>query len=374
MVGLGGLLVAATCVPARATEVRRPGPAGGWSPAPAPAATLASPTPATPALPPGAGTAGAAPQAQRAQTVIDGREVLVPIPGAERLRIDNPLGNVTIRAWDRAEAMHIVAEKQSTSREALSRLRVHFTAWAGGEISVETRVEAGGRERAMPLTASRIDLVIEVPPDLEIEAKTFAGELTASGLRAGARLETTAGRIAVSDVHGRVVTHQLRGGQYVVAVAGDVDLDGVEGHMQIERLEGARLEARVVDGDIRAEDIRSDEVRLGATTGEVVLVGLIQPRARYDLRSYEGAVKLIVAGAPRGFELRARSPQPIASALPLQMLWQRGDRMRATVAPVGAHGEAGTPSRGRPVIELSSVLGRVVLETAVALDETSGAR
>lgn len=298
---------------------------------------------------------------------LDAREVVVPIPGAERLRIDNPLGNVTIRAWDRPGAVHIIAEKQSASPEALTRLRVHFTAWAGGEISLETRVEMGGREKAMPLAASRIDLVVEVPPDLEIEAKTFAGDLSATGLRSGAHLETTGGRIGVSDVHGRVVTHQLRGGQTLVDIDGDVDVDGVEGHMQLERLAGARVEARVVDGDIRAEDIRSDEVRLSATTGQVILVGVLRPRAHYDLRSYGGDVHLAIIGAPSGFELRARSPLPITStSIKLRTLWREGDRLRAAAPPMGAS-TAAERAQTRPIVELSSLQGRVVLEPAPLL-------
>jgi len=39
---------------------------------------------------------------------------------------------------------------------------VHYTAWQNGEITVETRVELGGRERSLPLSGSRVDLVIEV--------------------------------------------------------------------------------------------------------------------------------------------------------------------------------------------------------------------
>ncbi|MBC8133219.1 MAG: DUF4097 family beta strand repeat protein [Deltaproteobacteria bacterium] len=303
---------------------------------------------------------------------IDAREVIVPVPGAERMRIDNPLGSVTIRSWQRTDAVHIIAEKSSSSPEALARLRVHFTAWAGGEISVETRVEMGGRERALPLVASRVDLVVEVPASMEIEAKTFAGDLSASGLRAGARLETTGGRIGISDVHGRIVTRQLRGGQTVVAVDGDVDLDGVEGHMRLEGIAGARVEARVVDGDIRAENIQSNEVRLSATTGEVILLGFLRPRAHYDLRSYSGEVRLALVAVPpgaaaSGFELRVRSPSPVESAIPLRPVWRQGDRLRAIATPAGARLSPGV-AVDRPVVELSSVLGRVVLTAARAFD------
>lgn len=295
---------------------------------------------------------------------IDSREVIVPVPGAERMRIDNPLGNVTVRAWDRTDAVHIVAEKRSASAEALARLRVHFTAWAGGEVSVETRVDMGDRERALPLAQSRIDLVVEVPANLEIEAKTFAGDLSASGLRAGARLETTGGRIGVSDVWGRVTTHQLRGGQTVAAVEGDVNVEGVEGNVDLQRIVGARVEARVVDGDIRAEDIRAKEVRLATTTGQVVLLGVLRPRTHYDLRSYSGEVRVALLGTapspPVGFELRARSPMPIVSEIPLRTVWQKGERLRAIAAAAGGRAVA-VASDERPVVELASVLGRVFL-------------
>ncbi len=322
-----------------------------------------SPTPA-----PAPGTIGGAAPPRP----LDAREVIVPIPGAQRMRIENPLGNVTIKAWDRADVIHIIAEKSSASAEVLARLRVHFTAWGGGEVSLETRVDLGGRERALPLVASRVDLVVEVPAGLEIEAKTFAGDLSASGLRAGARLETTGGRIGVSDVHGRVVTRQLRGGQTVLAVEGDVDLDGVEGLMRLEGVAGTRVEARVVDGQIHAADIRAHEVRLSATTGEVVLLGFLQPGAHYDLRSYSGEVRLALVPLPSGvagspFELHVRAPAPVVSRIPLRVLWRQGDRLRAVATPAGVRLASGGGAE-RPVVELSSVLGRVVLTAARAFD------
>jgi Putative adhesin len=306
----------------------------------------------------------------RGAEVVDRRELIVPTPGAELLRIDNPLGRVSVRAWDRAGQIHITAEKHAVSQEAIDRLRVHYTAWQSGEITVETRVELGGRERSLPLSGSRVDLVIEVPAELSIEAKTFGGDLTASGLRGGARLETTGGRIGVSDVRGGVVTRQLKGGQTVKAVDGDVDLDGVEGDLDVHGVGGGRLDARMVDGSIRAEDIRSALVRLTTTTGEILFVGLLRPSSHYDLRSYTGDVRVIVPvfdardardqrDPQRGFALRARSALPIESGLPMRTVWQRGDRLHAEVLPRRRVGSAAQPS---PLVELSSVFGRVIIQ------------
>jgi hypothetical protein len=290
------------------------------------------------------------------EKLIDRREIIVPAKAAEVLRIDNLLGRVTVRGVARPGEIHIFAEKRASTPEALGRLRVHYTAFENGEIVVDTRVELGGRERSLPLAGSGVDLVVDVPPGLAVEAKTFGGDVSASGLRAGARLETTGGRIGVSDVRGGVVTRQLRGGQRVAAVEGDVDLDGVEGDMDLRNLGGGRVDARVVDGTIRAEDLRSGMVRLVTTTGQIVLVGMIRPGAHYDLRSYAGDVRVIPT-TETAFELRARSARPLDSALPLRASRRDGDWLRANYV-----GRRAQPRTRTALLELSSVLGGVNIE------------
>jgi hypothetical protein len=290
------------------------------------------------------------------ETLIDRREIIVPAKAAEVVRIDNLLGRVTVRGVARPGEIHIFAEKRASTPEALGRLRVHYTAFENGEVVVDTRVELGGRERSLPLAGSGVDLVVDVPPGLAVEAKTFGGDVSASGLRAGAKLETTGGRIGVSDVRGGVVTRQLRGGQRVAAVEGDVDLDGVEGDMDLRNLGGGRVDARVVDGTIRAEDLRSGMVRLVTTTGQIVLVGMIRPGAHYDLRSYAGDVRVIPT-AETAFVLRARSAKPLATDMPLRTSRREGDWLRAEYV-----GRRAQPRTRTALLELSSVLGQVNIE------------
>jgi len=290
------------------------------------------------------------------ETLIDRREIIVPAKGAEVLRIDNLLGRITVRGVARPGEIHIFAEKRASTPEALGRLRVHYTAFENGEVVVDTRVELGGRERSLPLAGSGVDLVVDVPPGLAVEAKTFGGDVSASGLRAGAKLETTGGRIGVSDVRGGVITRQLRGGQRVAAVEGDVDLDGVEGDMDLRNLGGGRVDAHVVDGTIRAEDLRSGMVRLVTTTGQIVLVGMIRPGAHYDLRSYAGDVRVIPT-AETAFELRVRSARPLDSDLPLRASRRDGDWLRAEYV-----GRRAQPRTRTALLELSSVLGGVNIQ------------
>ena len=302
--------------------------------------------------------AGVARAADSGDPLTDRREIIVPARGAEMVKIDNLLGRVAIRGTARPGEIHIIAEKRAATAEALGRLRVHYTAFDGGEIVIDTRVELGGRERSLPLAGSGIDLVLEVPPEVAVEAKTFGGDLSASGLRAGARLETTGGRIGISDVRGPVVTRQLRGGQRVAAVEGDVDLDGVEGDMELRELGGGHVDARIVDGSIRAFDIRSGVVRLVTTTGQIVLLGAIRPGARYDLRSYAGDVRIVPGPDSAPFTLRAQSKQPLeATGVPLRAQRRDGEWLRAEYVP-----RRPAPSARTALLELSSSLARVVIQ------------
>jgi len=322
-----------------------------------------------------AAAAGEAPSDAATPPLVDHREVIVPVGAGERIRIDNPLGHVVVRGWPGVREIHIVADKRAASDEQLRRLRVHYLAWDSGEITVDTRVDLGGHERALPLTGSRIDLVIDVPAGLEVAAKTFGGDLKVTGLRAGARLETTGGRIDVADVRGNVVTHQLRGQQQVASVEGDVQLDGVEGTMDLQGLGGGHLDARLVDGNIRAEDIRSEGVRLVTTTGDILFVGLVQPSHRYELRTYEGNVLFFPGERAQSFVMRTRAGADPSSALPMRVLTREGPQLQAVIGTGGVgrehtwqltHGAAreGERAGDRPLVEIASTLGRVMIVAA----------
>jgi hypothetical protein len=307
-----------------------------------------------------AGAARAEGEGPDAGALTDRREIVVPVAAGsvEVMRIDNPMGRVEIRGGVRADVIHVVAQKRAATPEALGRLRVHYTAYQSGEVQLDTRVELEGRERSVPLGGSGIDLVVEVPADVAVEAKTFGGDVKASGLRAGARLETTGGRIGVSDVRGPVVTRQLRGGQSVSGVEGDVDLDGVEGDLEMRRVAGGRASARVVDGNIHADDVRAGWVRLQTTTGEVVLLGPLRAGARYDLRSYAGDVRVLAAGELPVVELRARSASPVETTYALRGSRRQGEWLRARLGAAGA----GVPGTRTALLEVSSVLAHVVIQ------------
>jgi hypothetical protein len=140
-------------------------------------------------------------------------------------------------------------------------------------------------------------------------------------------------------------------------VEGDVDLDGVEGDMELRDLGGGRVDAKLVDGSIRAVDLRSGLVRLVTTTGRIVLIGVIRPGAHYDLRSYAGDVRISPTADSAAFTLRARSKQPIDARVPLRSQRWDGEWLRAEYVPRRV-----APATRTALLELSSALARVVIQ------------
>ena len=201
---------------------------------------------------------------------------------------------------------------------------------------------------------------LEVPPDVAIEAKTFGGDVSASGLRAGAKLETTGGRIGVSDVRGGVVTHQLRGGQKVAAVEGDVDLDGVEGDMDLQgpgrrprrRAHGRRQHPR--RGHPRrlrapGDHHRPDRLHRRDPPGGALRPAQLRGDVRFRADRRPGPVR---AARPLGHAARA-------SAVPLHGSRRDGEWLRRRVP----RPPPPCPAPRTALVELSSTLGGVVIQS-----------
>jgi hypothetical protein len=232
---------------------------------------------------------------------------LVPPPSFEMESADiyNPLGHVTVRGWDRQE-VRIVAEKQAQSAALMKHIKVLAGFCTDGSVCVKTYVIMAEGQKGLPISMGRIDLTLDLPRHLPLKARTFVGDLEASGLRAGAQLESKSGAIRVRDVHGTVVTRALRGNQTVASVEGSVDLDGVAGDLDLMQVTGQRLSAKTVDGSIRVHQVRAEVVRLATTAGEVWLLDVaMAPGGRYELSTFDGGIRVRPAPAS-GFELQAR--------------------------------------------------------------------
>jgi DUF4097 and DUF4098 domain-containing protein YvlB len=232
----------------------------------------------------------------------------VPAPNAEAVTVEQPLGKLSLRGWDKAE-VRIVATKRAPDAATLDRLRVNVE-MQDGHIRIRTGVRVGGVFRALPPPAHSkigVDLVVDAPRRVALSARTWSGDLDAEGFRAGAQLASTGGEVRASDIEGMVVSNSVKGKQRLSAIRGNVEADGVNGDVELDTVEGDTLDAKVVEGQITARRVRTQVVHLFTTSGGIVYVGTIRPGALYDLKAEDGDVRLVLDRAP--FSITARAPR-----------------------------------------------------------------
>lgn len=231
----------------------------------------------------------------------------VPAPNAESIVIEQPLGRLSLNGWDKPE-VRIVAHKRAADVATLEQLRVNVEI-ADGHIHVRTGVRVGDAFHPLPAGAggsAGIDLTIDAPRNVSLRAATWAGDIDASGFRAGAELSSRGGEVRATDIDGRVRTTCLHGKQRLSAIRGDVEADGVQGDVELDSVDGEVLEAKVVEGQITARQVRSPVMRLFSGVGGVVVMGSTRPGARWEITTRQGTVRLVLPRTP--FTIDARAP------------------------------------------------------------------
>src|SRR6478672_6779240 len=121
----------------------------------------------------------------------------VPAPNAEAVVVEQPMGKLSVRGWDKPE-VRIVATKRAPDAATLDRLRVNVEL-QDGHIRIRTGVRVGDQFRPLPTQKVgpkvSIDLTVDAPRHVNLQARTWSGDLDAQGFRAGAQLASTGGEV-----------------------------------------------------------------------------------------------------------------------------------------------------------------------------------
>jgi hypothetical protein len=228
----------------------------------------------------------------------------VPAPQVEQVIVDQPLGRLTVRGWDRNE-VRIAATKRAPDHRGLDRLRVRVD-MKDGHLEIVTGVRVGDALRSIPTDAGYvIDLAVDAPSGAQIRASTFDGDLDAVGLRAGAELRSDGGAIHATDIDGPVRCRATRGRQRLAAIRGDVEAEGLRGDLELDSIEGALLRATLVEGAVTARRIRARAVELATAQGNVELAGAMPIGARWALRAPAGQGRVRLDREPASLMIRA---------------------------------------------------------------------
>jgi len=268
--------------------------------------------------------------------------VYLPAPDAESLVIESPMGGLRVNAWDKPQ-VRITSRKHARDTATLERLRIQVE-MQDGRIRIRSGVYVRGVFRPLPPAAgdgAGIELSVDAPRGVHLAARTWAGDVEASGFRAGAELTSTGGEVRARDITGPVHTNADFGRQRLASIHGSVDAHTLKGDMDLESVEGDLVDARVAEGQITGRDLHAAMVRLLSTAGGVVLIGTLQPGARYELTALDGDVQLRLK--PQPFTVVAHAPK-VRSSFALKTLAQAPNELRATHQGGGATVDVTTAS------------------------------
>ena len=162
-----------------------------------------------------------------------------------------------------------------------------------GKIRIRTGVRVDDTFRPLPAAGGAgIDLTVTAPRNVNLRAKTWAGNLDVSGFRAGAQLSSRGGEVHAWDIDGEV--HTNAAARQAAALGHPRQRRGRRRHRRRRarhhRRRGARGRAWSTGRSSRAR-IRTPLVRLFSTSGGVVLMGSTRPGARYEITALSGDVR-----------------------------------------------------------------------------------
>ncbi len=256
------------------------------------------------------------------------------------VHIDNRLGDVRIVGHD-GPGVIIEAMKRAPNADTLDRLKVRLVPDPNGAINISTYLAMGAEARPIRAGSVRIDLVVRAPRTSRAVARVWNGRISLAGMEAGAELGSNVGDIEVRNASGTIITKSGRGAQRFNEVVGTVDAQGLAGNMDFQLIRGKRLDASVYKGNIVARNIRSRNVNLRTTRGDVRLRAQPVFGGLYYAASYYGNVEVTFARAT-AVKVWAKATRGKATIAGMRSRTRRSDR-----AVVGSHGSQRAPSMVR---------------------------
>jgi DUF4097 and DUF4098 domain-containing protein YvlB len=262
-----------------------------------------------------AGTAGAQSRRFERHFTVQGKPVVT---------IQNAMGRIQVRAWDRQE-VSITGQRGSSNVEV-------DTEQVGNRIEVATRVTS---PNANP-DALRADYDISVPMESELQVRSDSGNVTVDSVHGDMSFDTVAANLALQDVEGYLVVKTIGGSTTCTRCAGRMDATSISGNFQL-------LQPTM------------DNVHVQTSSGNILFDGSFMNRGIYVLKNYSGTIEVRFSSTD-SFDVRATSLYGnVINQAPVVP-----DRHNMP-APRNSYAKSlfGTMNDGRAKVELSSFNGTI---------------
>jgi DUF4097 and DUF4098 domain-containing protein YvlB len=210
--------------------------------------------------------------ALRAQNTLD---TTLAARAGTRLSVGNMSGEVTVRAWDRAQ-LRVVAE--------YDRARVEVDE-SPGRVNVRTVNRRSDSEVAYTITVPNGTAVEINGVSTDVDLTGVCGEATINTVSGDVNVQCV-GEAVIQSVSGDVTVADARAGLEVGSTSGDVVVRGARGDVT----------AHSVSGDVQLGQVDGANVSAETVSGEVTFSGRILDNGRYRFEAHSGDVTLRVIG------------------------------------------------------------------------------
>lgn len=180
----------------------------------------------------------------------DTREAAVPTDGASGVRIVARAGDLRVTGHAGLTEARISGTACGSTRAALESVRL-IAERRGPLLWIEADIPD-----AFQAQQRRLDLIIELPDSLPIEASDSSGDVEVSDV-ASLQLNDSSGDIEIAGVAGRLEIEDSSGDITVHRVEGDTRIDDSSGDMEIRAVSGT-VRIRDRSGDIEVADVKGE--------------------------------------------------------------------------------------------------------------------
>jgi hypothetical protein len=228
-----------------------------------------------------------------------------------------------------------------------------------GRADVRARYPAGdqGRTGRRNLNVN-VAYTVTAPAGTRISIETISGSVKVSDIKGDINANSISGDVRISGA-GRIGTAKTISGTVEIA---DTQADGpvagssVSGDVLFRRVTARRLDAGSVSGSIKLEDVQCERVSAQTTSGSVWFAGALARSGRYELKSFSGEVRVLLAGNT-GFEVDANSfSGEVRTDFPITTRGSNPPNRRGRHTTL-----AGTYRDGAAVLDLTTFSGSIVI-------------
>lgn len=222
-------------------------------------------------------------------------DTTIAVEDGMRLSVRNREGEIRVTTWQR-DAVRIVASNGEAIRIDTERsgsvLRVRTSVrveWDG----VEAR---RGRRRSDRGDDGPVDFEITVPAYLDVELSGVETDMSVVGTAGDVSVETVDGSVVIRGGRGFIHARSHDGELRVEGASGEIEVNASSGGIWISDVNGD-VAAESVNGDIELRNIDGRRVTARTVNGEVTFIGAVHDGGRYQLSTHDGDV---TASIPEG--------------------------------------------------------------------------